>query len=115
LVVLSARVVPLAIAQSAIAWWALGAGLALAMAGAGVAWLRRPAPDAALRRADRLLGLRDRLTTAWEFAGGEAPILRLQRADLAAQAARVDVRKGLPLTPSRREAAAPVVGTAVLL
>src|SRR5436305_1387626 len=115
LVLLIARVVPLAIAQSAIAWWALAAGLALAAAGAGLAWLTRPAPAAALRRADRLLDLRDRLATAWEYAGGEAPILRLQRADLAAQAERVDVRRALPLTPSRREAVAPAVGTAALL
>jgi hypothetical protein len=115
LVLLIARVLPLASAPSAIAWWALGAGVALAVAGAGVAWLRRPAPDAAVRRADRLLGLCDRLTTAWEYAGGEAPILRLQRADLAAQAEHVDVRRDLPLTPSRREAVAPAVGTAVLL
>jgi hypothetical protein len=115
LVLLIARVAPLAIAQSTIVWWALGAGVALAVAGAGMAWLRRPAPDAAVRRADRLLGLRDRLTTAWEYAGGEAPILRLQRADLAAQAERVDVHRDLPLIPPRREAVAPVVGTAVLL
>src|SRR5437764_13973354 len=115
LVLLIARVAPLATAQSTIGWWALGAGVALAVAGAGMAWLRRPAPDAAVRRADRLLGLRDRLTTAWESAGGEAPILRLQRADLAAQAERVDVRRALPLTPSRREAVAPAVGTAALL
>jgi hypothetical protein len=115
LVLLIARVVPLASAPSAIAWWALGAGVALAVAGTGMAWLRRPAPDAAVRRADRLLGLCDRLTTAWEYAGGEAPILRLQRADLAAQAEHVDVRRNLPLTPSRRDAVAPVVGTAVLL
>src|SRR2546421_8719295 len=111
LVLLIARVIPL----ENRAWWALGAGLALAVAGAAVAWLRRPAPATALRRADHLLDLHDRLTTAWEYAGGEAPILRLQRADLAAQAERVDVRKDLPLTPSRREAVAPVVGTAVLL
>jgi hypothetical protein len=115
LVLLIARLVPLAIAQSAIALCALGAGVALAVAGASMAWLRRPAPDAAVRRADRLLGLCDRLTTAWEYAGGEAPILRLQRADLAAQAEHVDVRRDLPLTPSRREAVAPAVGTAVLL
>jgi hypothetical protein len=115
LVLLIARVVPLAIAQSAVAWWALGTGVALAVVGAGMAWLRRPAPDAAVRRADRLLGLRDRLTTAWEYAGGEAPILRLQRADLAAQAEHVDMRRDLPLTPSRRDVVAPAVGTAVLL
>ena len=115
LVLLIARVLPPASAPSVIAWWALGAGVALAVAGAGVAWLRRPAPDAAVRRADRLLGLCDRLTTAWEYAGGEAPILRLQRADLAAQAEHVNVRRDLPLTPSRRDAVAPVVGTAALL
>src|SRR5437588_12663086 len=100
LVLLIARVIPL----ENRAWWALGAGVALAVTGVGVAWLRRPAPATALRRADHLLDLHDRLTTAWEYAGGEAPILRLQRADLAAQAARVDVRKDLP---SPRPAAKP--------
>jgi hypothetical protein len=115
LVLLIARVLPLAFAQSAIAWCALGAGVVLVVAGAGMAWLRRPAPAAAVRRADHLLGLCDRLTTAWEYAGREAPILRLQRADLAAQAEHVDVRRDLPLTPSRRDAVAPAVGTAVLL
>ena len=34
LVLLIARVVPLAIAQSTIAWWALGTGVALAVAAA---------------------------------------------------------------------------------
>src|SRR5438034_6023969 len=79
LVLLIARVVPL----ENRAWWALGVGVALAMAGAGVAWLRRPAPATALRRADHLLDLHDRLTTAGEYAGREAPMLRRQRAGLA--------------------------------
>src|SRR5438093_11479600 len=66
-VLLIARAVPLGHEML----WSLAAGLALAAAGAGVAWLTRPAAAAAVRRADRLLGLRDRLTTAWEYAGGE--------------------------------------------
>lgn len=96
------------------AWWASGSVLLLTLGGALVAWLTRPAPAAALGRADRLLGLHNRLTTAWEYGGGEAPILRLQRADLQEQAARLDVRAGLPLTPPRREAVAPA-GAIVLL
>src|SRR5438874_13362808 len=73
LVLLIARVVPLAIAQSAIAWWALAAGLALAAAGAGLAWPTRPAPAAAPPRADRPPGPRRRPAPARGHPRGEAP------------------------------------------
>ena len=103
------------IAWDGAAWWALGAGIAGALAGAMVAWLTRPRAAAALRAADRLLGLRDRLCTAWEYAGREAPMLRLQRADLTAQTARIDLRRGLRIVPRRRDATAPALGAVLLL
>ena len=104
-------------------WWALAALAAPTLAGALVALATRPAPATALRRADHLLGLRDRLTTAWEYrqysgdhgGGREAPILRLQRADLIARAGGLDLRAGLPLRPRRREMAAPAAGVVLLL
>ena len=104
-------------------WWALAALAAPTLAGALVALATRPAPATALRRADHLLGLRDRLTTAWEYrqysgdhgGGREAPILRLQRADLIARAGGLDLRAGLPLHPRRREMAAPAAGVVLLL
>jgi len=104
-------------------WWALAALAAPTLAGALVALATRPAPATALRRADHLLGLRDRLTTAWEYrqysgdhgGGREVPILRLQRADLIARAGGLDLRAGLPLRPRRREMAAPAAGVVLLL
>jgi len=111
LILLMAHVVPWAEAP----WWALAAFVAPALGGVAAALVTRPALATTLRRADRLLGLRDRLTTAWEYGDREAPILRLQRDDLVARAGRLDLRAGLPLRPPRREGLAPAGGVALLL
>ena len=94
-------------------WWAPATAVAVACVVLGVGRARRPDAVTALRRADRALGLHDRLTTAWEYRGRDIPILRLQRADLAERAAHLDSGKALPLRPPRR-VAAPTVGVAAL-
>jgi len=97
------------------AWWALAAFCALTLGGAGVALVTRPKPATTLRHADRLLGLRDRLTTAWEFGGRADPMLRLQRDELVARSREIDLRGRLSLRPPRHEALAPALGTCLLL
>ena len=97
------------------AWWALGAFCALALGGVAVALVTRPKPATTLRQADRLLELRDRLTTAWEFGGRADPMLRLQRDELVARSREIDLRGKLSLRPSRHEALAPAIGTCLLL
>ncbi len=95
--------------------WALAAFCALTLGGAVVALVTRPKPATTLRHADRLLGLRDRLTTAWEFGGRADPMLRLQRDELVARSREIDLRGRLPLRPPRHEALAPALGTCLLL
>ena len=95
--------------------WALAAFCALTLGGAVVALMIRPKPVTTLRHADRLLGLRDRLTTAWEFGGRADPMLRLQRDELVARSKEIDLRGGLSLRPPRHEALAPIAGTCLLL
>jgi len=94
-------------------WWAPATAVAVVCVVLGVGRARRPDAATALRRADRALGLHDRLTTAWDYQGRDAPILRLQRADLAEHVAHLDPGKRLPLRPPRR-VAAPAVGVAAL-
>jgi len=97
------------------AWWALAVFCALTLGGAGVALVTHPKPATTLRHADRLLGLRDRLTTAWEFGGRADPMLRLQRDELVARSREIDLRGRLSLRPPRHEALAPALGTCLLL
>src|SRR5579872_3302693 len=59
-------------------WAAIAAALVI-VGGVVLAWLTRPAPAAALRRADQALCLSDRLSTAWEFREHQSPIMHLQR------------------------------------
>ena len=96
-------------------WWDPGVIVGLTVSGAVVGWLTRPSTASALRAADRLLELRDRLTTAWEYSDRDAPILRLQRGELAARAQGLDLRRRLPVIPRPREATAPALGAVVLL
>ncbi len=97
------------------AWWALGAFCTLTLGGTVVALVTRPKPATTLRHADRLLGLRERLTTAWEFGGRADPMLRLQRDELVDRSKEIDLRGRLPLRPPRHEALAPALGTCLLL
>lgn len=89
----------------------IGMGL---LAGGDVARRRRPDRQSLLHHADRLLGLDERLSTAAEFDGG-APILFLQRSDLIGRLARIDLARGLPVRPGRRDFSLAAAGVAVCL
>src|SRR5690606_38299243 len=80
--------------------------LALSLAGALLAalgvWLWRRTPLETARRFDHLLGLKERLSTALELAGGELPVesaalAATQQADAARTLDRVDVARALPV------------------
>ncbi len=74
-------------------------GIALALL---AVWLKPRSPLALARRFDQQFGLRERLSTALELAGGVLPVesavlVAAQRADAARVAGEVDARRGLPL------------------
>ena len=64
-----------------------------------------PSTAQAARRADGVLSLKDRLTTALEFSGHPGEIFQLQRADLLVQLQTVDLRRAAPNSLPRREIA----------
>ena len=73
-------------------------------------WLRPLPPGYLARAGDALLGLDERLTTAWELLTGKldtAPMLRdAQLTDALARLRRADVRRALPLVASPRRMSA---------
>ncbi len=86
----------------------IGLSLTVVFAATGQLWVwLRPLPPGYLARmGDLLLGLDERLTTAWELLTGKlntAPMLRdAQLTDALEQLRRADVRTGLPLVDSPR-------------
>jgi hypothetical protein len=69
------------------------------------AWLvRRPQPPELMRRADMRLGLKERLSTAWERRAETGPLDDLQRRDALQHAARARLAAAFPLGLRRWEA-----------
>lgn len=85
---------------------------ALIVGAAGV--LRRPGLAGALRGADGLLDLHNRLLTAWEFRDSQATLPRLQREDLLAIAHKEKLTRRLPLRLSRLDSVLPAAGALLL-
>ena len=80
------------------------AGLAVALAGAGFLWaVRRPAPMLLARVADARLGLRQRLSTAWERRTSTVPIDLRQRRDALERAAPLPIADAFPVRVERGE------------
>jgi hypothetical protein len=98
-VVLIARVVPI---EQTVRLAALG--IPVAFAGMAVAWaLARPGPARLMRTADLRLGLKERLSTAWERRLDNGPMDAALRRDALEQAARAKLSAAYPFGLRRRE------------
>jgi len=99
-VLLVARVVPIE-RRAEIA----AIGIPVALVVAGLAWLlRRPSPSLLMRLADLRLGLKERLSTAWERRGEAGPMDGPQRRDALEHAARAPLPAAFPVRINRGEA-----------
>jgi hypothetical protein len=98
-VVLIARVVPI---EQTLRVAALG--IPVAFAAMAVAWaLARPGPARLMRTADLRLGLKERLSTAWERRLDNGPMDAALRRDALEQAARAKLSATYPFGLRRRE------------
>src|SRR5439155_13871406 len=80
-------------------------GIPLALAVAAVAWLfRRPKAAVLMRLADFRLGLKERLSTAWERRTESGPLDGVQRQDALRQAASARLGSAFPVRVNRGEA-----------
>lgn len=99
-VLLASRLAPI---EQAPAIAALGAGLALVLVAA--AWVAvRPAPIRLMRSADLQLGLKERLSTAWERRDAGGPLDAALRRDALAHASHGHLAGAFPIRLGRREA-----------
>lgn len=81
------------------------AGVPVILVIAFVAWLfRRPAPSVLLRLADIRLGLKERLSTAWERRAEAGPLDGAQRRDALQHAAGARLTAAFPVRVNRGEA-----------
>lgn len=79
-------------------------GVPVAFATVAVAWaLTRPAPAKLMRTADLRLGLKERLSTAWERRLDHGPMDSALRRDALEQAARAKLSAAYPVGLRRRE------------
>ena len=74
--------------------WGVAAAVAGTTCGIVYGFLSRPSLEAAARQADHLLGLSDRLGTAWEFRHSSSPFAKLQRQDALASAEALALAPG---------------------
>jgi chemotaxis protein histidine kinase CheA len=80
-------------------------GVPVALAVAGLAWLlRRPSPGVLVRLADLRLGLKERLSTAWERRTESGPMDGAQREDALRHAAGARLGAAFPVRVNRGEA-----------
>jgi hypothetical protein len=108
LVVVVARVVP--VEQL---WRPVALGVSVALVAAGIAWmLVRPRPALLMRTADLRLGLKERLSTAWERRTAAGPMDAVLRKDALEHAARIELSRAYPVRWRRTEVLA--VAAAVL-
>ena len=81
--------------------WGIVATVAGTTAGVSYGVLGRPSREAAARRADHLLGLSDRLGTAWELRNSGSPFAALQRQDALASAGALEPGEAINMWPVR--------------
>jgi chemotaxis protein histidine kinase CheA len=80
-------------------------GIPAAIAIAALAWLlRRPSAAVLMRLADLRLGLKERLSTAWERRAESGPMDDVQRQDALRQAATARLAAAFPVRVNRGEA-----------
>lgn len=72
-----------------------------------------PSVEAAVRHADLALDLKDRLTTAHEFAGREGELVELQRQEARERLHEVDLRRAVRFRLPGREIAAAALATLI--
>jgi hypothetical protein len=82
-----------------------GIGIPVALAAAAIAWLlRRPSAAILMRLADIRLGLKERLSTAWERRTESGGLDDVQRRDALQHAARARLAAAFPVRVNRGEA-----------
>jgi hypothetical protein len=87
-------------------------GVPVAFAAIVVAWVvTRPSPASLMQTADLRLGLKERLSTAWERRSADGPMDSALRRDALEKASRVQLSRAYPIGLRRRE----VMVTAALL
>jgi len=81
------------------------AGIPVALAVAAIAWLlRRPSASILMRLADIRLGLKERLSTAWERRSESGALDDVQRRDALQHATRIRLAAAFPVRVNRGEA-----------
>jgi hypothetical protein len=79
-------------------------GIPVIVFGVAAAWvIRRPRPDTLMRRADLRLGLKERLSTAWERREATGAMDALLRHDALHHAERDQLERAFPIRVNRRE------------
>ncbi|HAC46773.1 MAG TPA: hypothetical protein DCF65_12010, partial [Chloroflexi bacterium] len=107
----AARVVPV---ERRIQLTALG--IPVVLAAVAIVWIaRRPRPDVLMQVADVHLGLKERLSTAWERRGANGVMDDLLRQDALQHALRDRLVRAFPIRINRREAGAVVIVAAAAL
>ena len=87
--------------------------LPLALLVVAIAWIAtRPGPDVLMRTADARLGLKERLSTAWERRGASGTMDELLRQDALQHAQPHRLGRAFPLRINRREAGALAIAAA---
>ena len=81
--------------------WGVAAAVAGTTCGIVYGFLSRPSLEAAARQADHLLGLSDRLGTAWELRNSGSPFATLQRQDALASAGALEPGEAINIWPAR--------------
>ena len=80
-------------------------GIPVAVAAAAIAWMTsRPGPGALMSVADQQLGLKERLSTAWERRASSGSMDELLRLDALRHAERARLARAFPVRINRREA-----------
>ena len=82
-------------------FWAVAVLAAALLCAGGLAIYYRPAPGGSARRLDALLGLHDRLSTAWEYRADSSSLPALQRRDALEKLAAFAPARAIPLRPGR--------------
>src|SRR4029077_5777605 len=79
-------------------------GIPVIVFGAAAAWvIRRPRPEALMQRADTRLGLKERLSTAWERREASGGMDALLRQDALHHADQERLVRAFPIRVNRRE------------
>jgi hypothetical protein len=91
-------------------------GIPIVLVAVAIAWIAmRPRPDALMQMADLHLGLKERLSTAWERRAADGLMDDLLRQDALQHALRDRLVRAFPIRINRREAAAVAIVAAAAL